>query len=87
MFMANDIIEVLLDLDMQPKPELLWWTSTHKDEDVAVLTVVSRSKVWDPRFMVFFFFRDGKGGGKTLRKVLGAGGVMGTVAERKVFPF
>ena len=28
--MVNDIIEELLDLDMEPKPESLWWTSTHK---------------------------------------------------------
>ena len=28
--MVNDIIEELLDLDLQPKPESLWWTSTHK---------------------------------------------------------
>ena len=29
--MANDIIEELLDLDMEPKPESLWWTSTYRD--------------------------------------------------------
>ena len=28
--MVNDIIEELLDLDMEPKPESLWWTSTPK---------------------------------------------------------
>ena len=26
--MVNDIIEELLDVDMEPKPESLWWTST-----------------------------------------------------------
>ena len=30
-WMVNDI-EELLDLDMEPKPESLWWTSTHRDE-------------------------------------------------------
>ena len=30
--MVNDIIEELLDLDMEPKPESLWWTSTHQAE-------------------------------------------------------
>ena len=28
--MVNDIIEELRDLDMEPKPESLWWTSTYK---------------------------------------------------------
>ena len=32
--MVNDIVEELLDLDMQPKLESPWWTSTHVDEDV-----------------------------------------------------
>ena len=26
---ANQLIIELLDLDMEPKPESLWWTSTH----------------------------------------------------------
>ena len=30
--MVNDIIEELLDLEMEPKPESLWWTSSNKDE-------------------------------------------------------
>ena len=30
--MVNNIIEELLDLDMELKPELLWWTSTHEHE-------------------------------------------------------
>ena len=33
--MVDDIIEELLDLDMEPKPESLWWTSTHKHEDMS----------------------------------------------------
>ena len=32
--MVNDIIEEFLDLDMEPKLESLWWTSTHKHEDM-----------------------------------------------------
>ena len=35
--MVNDIIEELLDLDMEPKPESLWWTCTHKHEDMRSL--------------------------------------------------
>ena len=38
--MVNDIIEELLDLDMEPKPESLWWTSTYKHEDMRT------SRVW-----------------------------------------
>ena len=30
--MVNDIIEELLDLDMEPKPASLLWTSTYKNE-------------------------------------------------------
>ena len=41
--MVNDIIEELLDLDMELKPESLWWTSTHKDEDGTTLKVVNRA--------------------------------------------
>ena len=28
--MVNDIVEEMLDLDMEAKPESLWWTSTHR---------------------------------------------------------
>ena len=34
-WMVNDILEVLMDLDMEPKPESLWWTSTYEAEDDA----------------------------------------------------
>ena len=47
MCMVNDIIEELLDLDMEPKPESPWWTSTHKHEDMTTLRVGSRGKTWD----------------------------------------
>ena len=32
--MVNDIIEELMDLDMEPKPESLWWMRTYKAEEV-----------------------------------------------------
>ena len=32
-WMVNAMIEELLDLDMEPKPESMWWTSTYEDED------------------------------------------------------
>ena len=36
------MIEELLDLDMEPKPESLWWTSTHKHEDMKTFRVGTR---------------------------------------------
>ena len=42
--MVNDIIEELLDLDMEPKPESLWWTRAYNDEDGATLKVGNRSQ-------------------------------------------
>ena len=30
----TDIIDELLDMDMEPKPESLWWTSTLRDDDM-----------------------------------------------------
>ena len=64
--MVNDIIEELLDLDMEPKLESLWWTSTHKHEDTRTLRVGGRDKVRDLPFCEVFdvlgyrFHRDGK---------------------------
>ena len=52
--MVNDIIEELLDLDMEPKPESLWWTRTHKHEDMRTLSVGGRDKVWDLPFSEVF---------------------------------
>ena len=40
--MVKDITEELLDLDMEPKPESLWWKSTHQDEDGTTLKVGNR---------------------------------------------
>ena len=39
--MVNDIIEELLNLDMEPKPESLWWMSSYEEEDQVTL------KVWE----------------------------------------
>ena len=65
--MVNDIGEELLDLDMEPKPESLWRTSTYKDEDMTTLRVGSTGKTGDLPFSGVFdvlgyrFRRDGKG--------------------------
>ena len=48
--MVKDGIEELLDPDMEPKRESLWWTSTHRDEDVATLQVGSIGKPWNLPF-------------------------------------
>ena len=52
--MVDDIIEELLDLDMEPKRESLWWTSTHKHEDMRTLCVGGRAKVRDLPFCEIF---------------------------------
>ena len=49
--LVNDIIEELPDLDMEPKPESLWWTCNYKDDDVRTLKIRSRGNSWD----LFFF--------------------------------
>ena len=36
---ANDLIEELMDLDTEPKPESLWWASIYKDDDERTLKV------------------------------------------------
>ena len=65
--MAADESEELLDLDMEPKPESLWWTSTHQHGDMRTLSVGGRDKVWDLPFCEIFdvlgyrVCRDGKG--------------------------
>ena len=62
-----DLIEELLDLDMEPKLESLWWTSTHKLKNMRTLSVGSRDQVWDLPFCEAFdvlgyrFHRDAKG--------------------------
>ena len=42
--MVNDIIEELLNLDMEPKQESLWWTSSYEEEDKLTLKVGGRGK-------------------------------------------
>ena len=77
---VNDILEELLDLDMEPKPESLWWMSTHTDEDERMLKVERRGKSWDLPFVEAFDFlwcrfrRTGQvqGAEKTLRNCLGS---------------
>ena len=63
--MVNDI-EELLDLDVEPKPESPWWTSTHKHEDMTTRRV-GRGRAWELPFREVFdvlgsrCHRDGKG--------------------------
>ena len=51
--MVNDNIEELLDLDMEPKPESLWWTNTHKGEEKITLRG-SRATTWELPFREVF---------------------------------
>ena len=92
--MVNDIIEDLLELDMEPKPESLWWTSTHKHEDMTTLSVGSKDKVWDLQFCEVFdvlryrFHRDGKGlqsAERSMCKALRDGGVTSTFTVLRQF--
>ena len=78
--MVNDIIEELLNLDMEPKPESLWWTSSYEEEDKLTLQG-GGGKDWELPFREVFevlgyrFQRDGKGTQgveKTLRKGMGS---------------
>ena len=65
--MVNDIIEELTDLDMEPKPEPLWWTSAHQAEEKKTLSAGKRGRAWDLSFKDAFevlgyrFHRDGNG--------------------------
>ena len=79
--MVNDIIEELLDVDMEPKPESLWWISTHKHEDMRTLLVGGRDRVccfFVKSWMCWgsVFHRDGKGFQGTERTM--SGGVIST---------
>ena len=64
--MVKDIIEDLLDVDMEPQPESLWWTSTHKHEEMRTLSVGNRDRAWNLTFCEVFdvlgyrFHLDGK---------------------------
>ena len=79
--MVNDIIEELLNLDMEPKPETLWWTSSYEEEDKLTLKVGGGGKDWDLPFrevfevLEYLFQRVEKGTQgveKTLRKGMGS---------------
>ena len=80
--MVNDVIEELMDLDMEPIPESLWWTCSYEEEEEHTLEVSGRGKVWSLPFKDIFvilgycFNRDGKGTqgiDMTLRKGMGSG--------------
>ena len=78
---VNDIIAELLDLDMDPKPESLWWTSTHHAAEKMTLSVGYRGLAWDFSFkdvfevLGYLFHRDGmgfQGADRTMCKGLGS---------------
>ena len=78
---VNNIIEELLNLDMAPQPESLWWTSSYEEEDQLTLKVGRGGKDWDLPFQGGLrgigcrFQRDGRGTQgveKTLRKKMGS---------------
>ena len=54
MCMVRDITEELLDLDMEPKPESQWWTSTFQEEAGATLKVENGCHIWDLSFKDVF---------------------------------
>ena len=54
--MVNDIIEELMVLDMEPKLESLWWTSTYQAEEKETLKVANRGLAWDLPFQDVFEF-------------------------------
>ena len=57
----------MLNLDMEPKPESLWFTSSYEEEDKPTLKMGGEGKEWDLPFREVFevlgyrFRRDGKG--------------------------
>ena len=89
--MVNDIIEELLDLDMGPKPKSLWWTSTHKHEDMRTLRVGSRDRTRELSFREVFevlgyrYNRDGKGFQGAERTMCKGMGVINTFTARRQF--
>ena len=89
-FIVNDIIEELMDLDMEPKPEPLWWTSTHKDEDMTTFRVGGHGssffakslKSWDT--VIIGMGRDSKVANAPCARPWEAGGVASTsIAQRQ----
>ena len=56
--MVSGTTEEMLDLDMEPKPESQWWTSTFQEEAGATLKVENRCHIWDLSFKdVFLMFK------------------------------
>ena len=89
---VKDIIEELLDLDREPKPESLWWTSTCQAEENTP-KVGTGGFTWDLPFKEVFevlgyrFHRGGKwsqAADRTLCK--GIGGEMDTSTDQRAYP-
>ena len=78
-WMVNDINEELTDLDMEPKQESLWWTSTNNEEDERTLKAGSRWKSGDLPLIEAFdllghrFCRSGRGIQRTEKLSKGMG--------------
>ena len=79
--MVKEIIDELMDLDLEPKQEPLWWKSTYKAEETPTLEVGSRRKRWEMPFdevldlSGYRFRRNGKGvqgTERTLKKGVGS---------------
>ena len=64
------VIEELMDLDMEPRPVTLWWTSTYKADGGKTLQVGGKGKSWEMPFVEEFdplgyrFPKNGKGAKK-----------------------
>ena len=91
--MVIDIIDVLMDLEMEPKPESLWWTSAYPAEDGMTLDVRRRKRSWEMPFVEISdtlgnrFRRNGRvfnGQVVHKRKGWGVGGGMHTSIRRTV---
>ena len=52
--MVNGFVEELLNLDRNPKPESLWWTSSYEEEDKLTLQVGGGGKDWELPFREVF---------------------------------
>ena len=87
--MVNDIVDELMDLDMEPKRELLWRTITYKAEVGVTLEVGGRGKSWEMPFVEVFDLCWGFGSGFSKnrkdveKKQWGVGGGIHTSTERR----
>ena len=50
----NNISDEVTNLDMEPKLESLWWTSTYKAKVGATVQIKGRGKCWEMRFVEEF---------------------------------